>query len=167
MAGMQPKFQAQVESNGLLIFRSPDVVRNYLISTFKNRFINVSFDLVRKTKTQSELGWYYGGILPTIHKRLIDLGYTIEIFGRHVPINRDNAHQIIKQFCARFGPDGRIYSNENYPNAEVKDVHNMDRNQISQFIHNAIAWGNNRLQCNIPEEPNVNWKSDEMERVKL
>ena len=163
---LHPKFQAYIEDNGLLMFQLPDVVRNYLISTFKNRFVNISFELPRHPKTQKQLGWYYGCVLPTIHSRLIELGYCIDIFGRKIPINREDAHKIIKEFCARLGPDGKLYSNENYPSAPVVDVHDMDRSQQSQFTKNAIAFGNNRLQCNIPEEPNINWKSDEVVESK-
>lgn len=100
-----------------------------------------------KFKTNPQLGYYYGLLLPEIHKEYLAQGATIQIeitsptfaamgMGCRPPIEKE-IHELLKDLCARVGMNG-----------ERKDVSDMDQYQVSKFIDNVLFHATHNLGMN-------------------
>jgi len=86
-------------------------------------------------KTLSQLAYYYGVCLPTIHQQLVDDG--IEVMG--VPVNITQADDIVKHYCAAVR------------NGKHIDKRDMSKQEAMAFLDNVIRWSAINLCCIIPE----------------
>jgi len=84
-------------------------------------------------KTAEQLGYYWGLLLPEIHKQLVEDGHTVslEAFGitHSVSINIDAAHELLTTFCGLVGKDGQGVR-----------LSKMDKYQTVKFVDNVLEF---------------------------
>lgn len=147
-------FQGRKE-NGKLKLRDLDKVKYlaYLDGFKEGIWFNVRITRAQKPKTLEQLGYHYAVIVPTVNLELINQGYTMNVFGVELPIDKDQTDQLLKCFCSRLDEDGNItiHDPDNHPNRPIVFKRDMNKLQASQFIDNEIKWANSVLGCRIPE----------------
>lgn len=95
-----------------------------------------------KHKTNPQLGYYYGLLLPEIHRQHLDMGVLSQTWipgvsnFERIPIEPDT-HEFLKDMCGRVGPEG-----------ERLDLADMDQYQLSKFIDNVLFHATHNLGMN-------------------
>jgi len=82
-------------------------------------------------KTSPQLGYYYGLLLPEIHKQLVEDGFSVtkkfRKFEMEFPPSKEDIHGTLKCWVATMNHQ-----------EDVKDVGDMDINEMSKFIDGAL-----------------------------
>lgn len=151
---MQPEFLFKVvegkwiwkEANGKALVMN--FLRRY---NNKNRWIKCIFKVVRKPKTPEQLGYYYTGVLPTVHQQLVADGHTMDVLGAELPIDEETADKVLKYYCSRIATNGTVLLYKDNPKGEILKKRDMTKHQAMLFIDNCIFWAKEVLKCNIPE----------------
>jgi len=93
-----------------------------------------SFEILGKTKdpkTTEQLGYYWGLLLPQVHKQLVKEGHSTSIMAyditHEVPISQATAHELLTTFCGRVGEGG----------ASIR-LSAMDKYQAAKFVDNVL-----------------------------
>ena len=102
------------------------------VKTFKDgQRYTIKITKCRDSKTQPQLGYYYGLLLPEIHKQLVEDGFSMTKRFRgaemEFPPSMDDSHGVIKGWAAKLNRQD-----------DVKDVGDMDIREMSQFIDGAL-----------------------------
>lgn len=152
---MQPEFLFRIK-NGKWFWKEPngkEIVQNFLQRyNNKKRWIKCTFKVVRKPKTQEQLGYYYAAILPTIHQQLVEDGYSMNVMEAEIPIDINEADKIIKHFCSRLSPNKKeVLLKEENPKGLILNKRDMTKYQAMMFLNNCIFWAKDKLNCSIPE----------------
>jgi len=109
-----------------------------LAEKLDKRWVKITVeDSAVEAKTDHQLGYYWGLLLPAIHKELVNQGWTTTIHGnlnksnkpitRERKINIKEAHETVKDLCALIGKDGQKIT-----------MSDMDKHQCKMFIDNVL-----------------------------
>lgn len=103
----------------------------------------------RDPKTVEQLGYYWGLLLPEIHKQLIEDGHTValEAYGikKEIPITLDATHELLTAFCGFVGEDGKAIR-----------LSEMDKYNTVKFVDNVLEFAVANLGMN--EEQLKAWR---------
>ncbi|HDY88575.1 MAG TPA: hypothetical protein ENH82_10775 [bacterium] len=121
-------FQAE-KRKGKLKLNCPAYYRAFEESLKEGSQWNIRITRRSKPKTPEQLGYYWAFLFPEIHAELVRIGTTTTIkcerlgIEREIPINEDEAHEIITAFCGNVGED-----------SEFLRMSEQDRYEDSKFI---------------------------------
>ena len=132
-----PDFTFQ-KRKGDFIFDDPEG-RKRCIAKFKDG--ERGKESIRKIRVKSspQLGYYYGLLLPEIHKEYLNIGVTVvmklgERLYEREPVEKDS-HIMIKDICALVGVDG-----------QRMDVEDMSEYEMSLYIDHVLYHAVNDLR---------------------
>jgi len=93
--------------------------------------VNVSFDIVKQTKTLKQLGFIFGGLIKAINKYFHNCGYDYPIY-------------VLKEWLYQ---ECGVYKTETLPNGKTfqsnKTLSEMSKNEASDFIEKVIFYIDN------------------------
>lgn len=112
-----PEYEA-IARDGKPLFVGDDAINaDRWLRKNKHKWLVVSLELAAgegDPKTSEQRGYYFGLLLPEIHRQLVRDGHTEKIefklgdrvIKREITIRKMTAHDIITDLCGRIGPDG-------------------------------------------------------------
>jgi len=129
-----PEYTGMITENRLSCTRS-DLLKKW-INKNNGLWFKIKLEVIgakAEPKTAQQLGYYWGLLLPEIHKQLLAEGYTIpvEAFGikKDIPFTLDAAHELLTALCGFVGPDGHHLR-----------LSEMDKLQTVKFVDNVIEF---------------------------
>lgn len=146
-----PEYAGMIKDNKMNLTR-PDLITKWLIKHnglwFKMKLESIGESI--DPKTQEQLGYYWGLLLPEIHKQLQADGFTVPIkaFGieRDIPITKDETHELLTALCGFVGEDGKHLR-----------LSEMDKIQTIKFVDNVLEFAISNLEMN--EEKLKAWRA--------
>lgn len=148
-----PNYQGLIVDNGLN-FTRPDLLEKWCKKN-TGLFFNAKLDTlgeVKDPKTREQLGYYWGLLLPEIHKQFVADGITIPIkfhgFERDIPITKDATHELLTALCGQVGEDGNPLR-----------LSQMDKFGAIRFVDNVLDFAITKLNMN--EENLKAWRMNE------
>jgi hypothetical protein len=127
-----PEYSGTI-SKGKLHCTRPDLVQKW-IKRNNGLWFKMRLEIIGEAvdpKTQQQLGYYWGLLLPAVHEQLQADGFTIpiEAFGiqRDIPITKDAAHELLTALCGFVGEDGKH-----------QRLSEMNKYQTVKFIDNVV-----------------------------
>jgi len=124
--------------NGQIIFDDWQLREKYISKLAQGQRFRENLTKAGGAKSNPQLGYYYGLLLPEIHKQYLSMGFTVSMpvvslrqAGKPIVVERkpteDDTHQAVKDICARVGDNG-----------ERMDCGDMDDRQMSKFIDHVL-----------------------------
>jgi hypothetical protein len=112
-----PTYSAIAKDGKILIVGDDETRAAKWLTKHDAKWLTVDVDLAdqeKDPKTAAQRGYYFGLLLPEIHRELVKLGWTEKIVfrsGKHtmereIPIRKMTAHDFITDACGRIGKDG-------------------------------------------------------------
>lgn len=129
-----PEYNGTI-TNGKLHCTRPDLL-NAWIQKNDGLWFRMRLEILGEAadpKTQQQLGYYWGLLLPAICERLREKGIMLPVkaFGvnANIPITPDAVHELLIDLCGVVGADGRCLR-----------LSEMDKFQAIQFIDSVISF---------------------------
>lgn len=127
-----PVFRA-IKENGEFRIADQDLLDRYT-SSLKDGVYTVSVKKIRHNKTQSQLGYYWGVIIP--------------MFADYYGCDDKEAHLVLKSLLLK----KKVYSEKLGKTITViKDLKNLDKNETSKYIDTVIRFL--AIKCDIAVPP--------------
>lgn len=105
-----------------------NVLKTCLNSYEKGSTVNISYDVIKQTKTLKQLGFIFGGLIKAINKYFDNIGYKYPIY-------------VIKEWLYQ---ECGVYETETLPNGQTfqsnKTLSDMTKQEASEFIEKVIIF---------------------------
>ena len=143
-----PVFNGRIEVDGKLVVMCRQRLREWMDKR-RGLWVSLKIDLIgrgrcRDKKSREQLGYYWGLLVEEAKEELLRRGFTktIEWGGikNEIPIDKDDAHYILKKFCGYVGDDGKKIH-----------VSEMNFNQMRIYIDYVLSWMISELGMNEKE----------------